>query len=335
LLADYAHHVKELGLKLVDPNDFPLKREVFRQGFRYRRIDGKSLSEKDKARIIRLVIPPAWTDVRCCSKANGHIQAVGQDALGRRQYIYHEKCDAVRDSIKAQRLLAFGKALPRIRKRIRKDMRGKAGSRLPLAALAVKLIDLNAFRAGHEKYAKDGGRGIASLKRSDLKIEGNAAHFRFDGKSKKKHEITIKDASVVKRLSGLKRPGRLFQYRDKRRWHKLNAGQVNQYLREVSGTKISAKDFRTFHGSAIALAFLAGTEVHSDTARKRAVAAAMRHVSLFLRNTPAVTRSSYVHPLVVESFNAGALDRSLLRSPFRKGLSGPETGLMRLLEAAP
>ena len=332
--ADYAYYVKELGLKLVDPKDFTLKREAFKHGFRYRRTDGKALSERDKERILGLVIPPAWTDVRCCGKPNGHIQAVGQDALGRRQYIYHPKCETVRDSIKAHRLLVFGKALARIRKRIRRDMRDKEGSKRAVAALAVRLIDLNAFRAGHEKYARDGGRGIASLRRSDLKFNGNCADFKFDGKSKKKHEITISDRSVVKRLRGLTCRGRLFQYKDKRGCHKLRAGQLNEYLRDVSGAKISAKDFRTFHGSALALAYLAGVEAHSESARKRAVAAAMRQVSAFLRNTPAVARSSYVHPLVVESFEAGILDRSLLRAPYRKGLNDSETGLMRLLEDA-
>ncbi|UGY09799.1 DNA topoisomerase IB [Phyllobacterium pellucidum] len=328
----YEDYAEELGLKLVDPADFTLIRTPFKKGFRYKRIDGKPLAPKDEARIVALVIPPAWTDVRCCGSAKGHIQAVGQDVLGRRQYIYHPKWENVRNSMKTNRLLAFGKALPRIRKRVMRDMRSKPTSGKPLAALAIKLIDQKAFRAGHEKYAKDGGRGIASLKSTDLKIDGNTAGFVFAGKSKKTNEITIKDPSAVKRLRLLKRRGRLFQYKDENRWRKLHAGKLNEYLREISGSKVSAKDFRTFHGSARALAFLAGIEAQSESARKRAVAAAMRHVSEFLRNTPAVTRSSYVHPLIIESFNAGELGGALLRSPHRKGLSGPETGLMRLLE---
>ena len=212
---DYADYAKELGLELVDPETFTLKREPYRGKFRYIRTNGRPISHKHIERLVALVIPPAWTEVLCCDSENGHIQAVGKDDLGRRQYIYHPKWELVRNSIKAHRLLAFGKALPRIRKRILRDMQRPPTSSRPLAALAVKLIDQKAFRAGHEKYAKDGGRGIASLRTSDLRINGNVANFVFAGKSKKKHEITIKDQSAVKRLKTLKRRGRLFQYKSR------------------------------------------------------------------------------------------------------------------------
>ncbi|ATU90464.1 DNA topoisomerase IB [Phyllobacterium zundukense] len=331
---DYVDYAEEFGLELVDPDTFTLKREPSKNGFSYSRTNGRPVSKKHVERMVALVIPPAWTDVFCCDSESGHIQAVGKDDLGRRQYIYHPKWESVRNSMKTHRLLAFGKALPHIRKRILRDMQRPPTSSRPLAALAVRLIDQKAFRAGHEKYAKDGGRGIASLKSSDLKIDGNVANFVFAGKSKKKNEITIKDRCAVKRLSTLKRRGRLFQYKDERRWRSLHAGELNEYLREISGSKVSAKDFRTFHGSARALEFLAQIDARTDAARKRAIAAAMRNVSEFLRNTPAVTRSSYVHPLVTDCFNAGDLDNSLLRAPYRKGLSGAETGLMRLLERA-
>jgi DNA topoisomerase I len=331
---DYAYYAGILGLKLVDPETFTLKREPLGDTFHYVRTNGRPVSKKHIERITALVIPPAWTEVCCCDECDGHIQAVGLDTLGRRQYIYHPKWEDVRNSIKTHRLLAFGKALPRIRKRILRDMQRPPTSSRPLVALAVKLIDQKAFRAGHEKYAKDGGRGIASLKNSDLKINGNIANFVFAGKSKKKNEIAISDRAAVRRLKALKRRGRLFQYKDKQCWRSLHAGELNQYLQEISGSKVSAKDFRTFHGSARALEFLARNDANTDSARKRALAAAMRNVSEFLRNTPAVTRSSYVHPLVTECFNAGQLNSSLLRAPHRKGLTGPETGLMRLLEQA-
>ncbi|TDQ25319.1 DNA topoisomerase IB [Phyllobacterium brassicacearum] len=331
---DYADYAKELGLELVDPETFSLKREPYKGRFRYIRTNGRPISHKHIERLVSLVIPPAWTEVFCCDSENGHIQAVGKDDLGRRQYIYHPSWESVRNSIKAHRLLAFGKALPGIRKRILHDMRRAPTSSRPLAALAIKLIDQKAFRAGHEKYAKDGGRGIASLRTGDLRINGNVANFVFAGKSKKKQEITIKDQVAVKRLKALKRRGRLFQYKFERRWRTLRASELNNYLREISGSKVSAKDFRTFHGSARALEFLAQVDATTDAAKKRAIAAAMRNVSEFLRNTPAVTRSSYVHPLITDCFNAGELDTSLLRAPLRKGLSGAETGLMRLLERA-
>ncbi|TXR49307.1 DNA topoisomerase IB [Phyllobacterium endophyticum] len=332
---DYAYYAELLGIKLVDPETFTLKREPLKDGFQYIRTNGRPVSKKHVERLTALVIPPAWTEVFCCDECDGHIQAVGIDALGRRQYIYHPRWEGVRNSIKTRRLLTFGKALPHIRKRILRDMKRPPTSSRPLAALAVKLIDQKAFRPGHEKYAKDGGRGVASLKNSDLKINGNVANFVFPGKSKRKNEITIKDRAAVRRLKTLKRRGRLFQYKDNERWRSLHAGDLNNYLREIAGAKVSAKDFRTFHGSARALEILAQVDAKTESARKRALAAAMREVSEFLRNTPAVARSSYVHPVVTECFNAGELDRSLLRAPHRKGLSGPETGLMRLLERLP
>ncbi|MGH7004524.1 MAG: DNA topoisomerase IB [Alphaproteobacteria bacterium] len=331
---DHGYYAEKLGLTLVDPESFTLKRQPGKSGFTYKRGNGRPLGRKHVERLDALVIPPAWTQVFCCDDSTGHIQAVGNDDLGRRQYIYHAEWQSVRDSIKAERLLAFGRALPRIRKRIARDMRRPPTSSRPLAALAVKLIDKKAFRAGHEKYAEDGGRGIATLKSSDIRINGHVADFVFAGKSQKKNRVCVKDRSTVARLKALTRRGRLFQYKDEQRWRSLHAGDLNTYLREISGSRVSAKDFRTFHGSARALALLAQADAVTDPARKRAVAAAMREVSRFLRNTPAVTRSSYVHPLVTTSFIAGELDASLLRQPHRKGLTGPETGLMRLLEKA-
>jgi DNA topoisomerase-1 len=328
---EYRKTATALGLKIADPDTFGISRHISPKGTTYVKRNGQAVSASLKERLDALVIPPAWTSVRCCNEQSGHIQAVGEDALGRRQYIYHAKWSDVREQIKTKRLLAFGKALPRIRKRTSRAMTQK-NAKTSITALAVKLIDKKAFRAGHEKYARDGGRGIASLKKSDLKIEGNVAHFVFAGKSRKRNEVTVHDRGIIKGLQAFSRRGRLFQYQTAQGWHALRATELNDYLREISGSKVSAKDFRTFHGSARALAFLAQTEATTEAAKKRAVAKAMRDVSAFLRNTPAVTRSSYVHPFVTEAFNRDELGPSLMRPPFRKGLNGAETALMRLLE---
>ncbi|QND54401.1 DNA topoisomerase IB (plasmid) [Phyllobacterium sp. 628] len=328
---EYREAATALGLKIVDPDTFEISRHTSSKGITYIRNSGRAVSVVLRKRFDALVIPPAWTSVRCCEEEDGHIQAVGQDDLGRRQYIYHSKWVDVRDRIKTQRLLAFGKALPLIRKRTSRAIQQK-NSKASIVALAVKLVDKSVFRAGHEKYAKDGGRGIATLKKSDLKIEGNVARFVFAGKSKKKNFVVVEDKGLVRGLQTFSRRGRLFQYQTAQGWRALQATELNEYLREISGSKVSAKDFRTFHGSARALAFLAGVDAKTDTAKKRAIAAAMRDVSTFLRNTPAVTRSSYVHPLVTEAFIRNELSFSLLRGPFRKGLNMAETALMRLLE---
>lgn len=328
---EYRDAARALGLKIVDPDTFGICRQSSSKETRYVQSDGRAVSAKLKKRFDALVIPPAWTTVQCCDDENGHIQAVGQDELGRRQYIYHHKWSHVRDAIKTLRLLAFGKALPHIRKRTSRAIAHKDPKK-SITALAIKLIDRKAFRAGHEKYAKDGGRGIATLRKGDLKIEDNVAHFVFAGKSRKKNEIVVRDKGLVKSLQTFSQRGRLFQYKTARGWHALRATELNNYLREISGSKVSAKDFRTFHGSARALAFLAGIDAGTDAEKKRAIASAMRDVSTFLRNTPAVTRSSYVHPLVTAAFNRDELTMSLLRAPLRKGLSAAETGLMRLLE---
>ncbi|MBZ3695529.1 DNA topoisomerase IB [Phyllobacterium sp. R2-JL] len=200
--SEYKDHAAAIGLKPVDPESFTIERKIKKDAASY--MNGKKpVSKSIRDRLESLVIPPAWTNVFCCSDDNGHIQVVGRDALGRQQYIYHPEWVAVRDKIKTDRLLTFGNALPRIRKRVSREIARGGQTNKSIAALAVRLIDVKVFRAGHEKYAKDGGRGIATLKKSDLKIEGNVASFIFAGKSKKKNEVTIKDKRLVTRLKAL------------------------------------------------------------------------------------------------------------------------------------
>lgn len=333
-------HAQRFGLSVVDPNQFDVERRPHGKGFRICFSKGDVIHDQAlKERIKALVIPPAWTNVRICIDETGHIQAVGRDEKNRLQYRYHDAWVNVRNAVKTERLIRFGNALPALRARVAKDLRRKRRDRLMTAALATRLIDLAAMRPGHEKYAADGGRGVASLRKTNLRIVGKTAILKFIGKSKKLNRVELTDKSVVKGLKLVRRAKgqRLFKFLNERRkgQRKLTATLLNEYLHEASGASISTKDFRTFHGSAEALRFLiedVGPLPDSERKRRKAVAAAMRSVSERLRNTPAVARSSYVHPQIVEAYESGTLDADLLKGRKREGLTRPETGLMRFLE---
>ncbi len=223
--------------------------------------------------------------------------------------------------------------------RIESDLRRRKADRRMTAAVATRLVDVAAMRPGHEKYAADGGRGVASLRRQNLRIVDNVAVLKFVGKSNKEHRIEIAERPLVASLKKMRqgRGQRLFRFPGKTKKHReLTANILNDYMSEASGAHISAKDFRTFHGSAEALRYLIEEAGEADTPnkKKRAVAAAMRAVAARLRNTPAVARSSYVHPAIIKAYEAGALPEDLLHGRRRDRLTAPETGLMRFLEQA-
>lgn len=338
--ARLAHHAEFYGLSIVDPACFEIERHRHGKGHRICFTSGETIRDKAlRARVKQLVLPPAWSDVRICVSENGHIQAIGRDEKGRLQYRYHDRWADVRNAVKTERLLRFGHALPTLRAQVARDMRRRTTDQRMTAATATRLIDVAIMRPGHEKYAADGGRGVASLRKQNLRIVKNrVARLKFVGKSNKEHEITIEDKRLVNALKTVRKGKgqRLFRFPGKKRkTRELNANILNTYIREASGARISAKDFRTFHGSAEALRFLIeeiGTSADTEAKRKRALAAAMRQVSERLRNTPAVARSSYVHPPILKAFEAGALSPDLLKGRCREGLSREETGLMRFLE---
>ncbi|NDV86070.1 DNA topoisomerase IB [Aurantimonas aggregata] len=333
-----AQHAERFGLTMVDPELFAIERRPSGKGYKICLCNGEKIADKRlKARLRALVIPPAWTDVRICVEENGHIQAIGRDEKGRLQYRYHDDWVNVRNAVKTERLLRFGRALPRLRRRTAKDLKRRTVDRLSTSALATRLIDVAAMRPGHEKYAEDGGRGVASLRKQNLRIVKNVAVLKFVGKSHKENRIEIADKALVRSLQRVRegKGQRLFRFPDgKKKQRELTANLLNDYLREAAEARISAKDFRTFHGSAEALRYLIEETDGADTEakRKRAVAKAMRSVSKVLRNTPAVARSSYVHPEIVEAFEAERLPIDLLKGRQREGLTRVETGLMRFLE---
>lgn len=334
-----ARHAERFGLCLVEPASFAVERRPNGKGFRICFATGEKITDNAlKQRVKALAIPPAWTDVRICIESNGHIQAIGRDEKGRLQYRYHDAWVKVRDAVKTERLLRFGRALPKLRRMVDKDLRRGKVDRRTTSAVATRLIDVTAMRPGHEKYAADGGRGVASLRKTNLRIAKKVAVLKFVGKSNKTHRIEIGDAPLVRSLKRVRKGKgqRLFRFPGRKKKHReLTANLLNDYLHEASGASISAKDFRTFHGSAEALRFLVeevGSAADTPAKRKRAVAAAMKSVSELLRNTPAVARASYVHPDIVSAFQEQRLTQDILKGRKRDGLSRAETGLVRFLE---
>ncbi|WP_246086910.1 DNA topoisomerase IB [Nocardioides humi] len=257
------------------------------------------------------MIPPAWTEVWICPRPNGHLQAVGIDAAGRRQYLYHPDWVARRAEEKHARVVRLGRRLPRIREAVLADLDADDLGARATCALAVRLIDLGCFRVGNDVYAEEyGSFGLTTLERQHVRRSGEVLVFAFTGKSGIEHHVEIDDELAVRALDRRRR-----RRRADPRLLDVSGTDVNDYLRDVSGLDATAKDFRTWHGTVLAAAALAeapGPEA-TKTARKRAVAAAMREVAEFLGNTPALARSAYVDPRVVDAYEEGRTIRAAAR----------------------
>ncbi len=258
------------------------------------------------------MIPPAWRDVWICPFPNGHLQAVGTDDAGRRQYIYHPDWVSRRSDEKHARVIGLGRRLPRIREEVLADLGEDDLGQKATCALAVRLIDLGCFRIGNDMYAEEyGSFGLTTLERQHVRRSGDAMVFEFMGKSGVEHHVEIDDVVAVEALDRRRR-----RRRSDRRLLDVTGTDVNEYLRGVSGLDVTAKDFRTWHGTVLAAAALAEAPPASEsskTARKRAVAAAMREVSEFLGNTPALARSAYVDPRVVDAYEEDRTIRAAVR----------------------
>jgi DNA topoisomerase I len=286
------------------------------QGFRYLDTEGGTLRDTEAVERIRaLVIPPAWRDVWISTDPRGHIQATGVDAAGRKQYIYHPAWRTSRDEAKFDHALEVAGRLPELRSRLCADLSGRGLRRSRVLAAIVRLLDIGAFRVGSAEYAdreEDPSYGLSTLRPEHVRTRGGCVMLEFTGKAGVEHAKPVDDGEVCQVLKDLKRrragERRLFAYWDPaaRRWHEVGADEVNDYLREISGEQMTAKDFRTWHGTVKAAHELAQAGPQpTRTARKKVVAQAMREVSELLGNTPAVARSSYVDPRVVERFEQG------------------------------
>ena len=286
------------------------------KGFSYLGADGKPLKDDEAvARIRDLVIPPAWTDVWISTDPRGHIQATGVDDAGRKQYVYHPQWRTARDEKKFDHALEVAERLPEIRSRLCSDLSGRGLTRDRVLAAITRLLDMGMFRVGSDQYAQrdeDPSFGLSTLRPEHVRTGRGCVVLEFVGKSGKEHANPVRDGEVCQVLRDLRRrrkgEERLFAYWDgkERRWREIRADDINAYLREISGHEMTAKVFRTWHGTVKAAAELAEAGPQkSATARKKAVSHAMKEVAELLGNTPAVARSSYVDPRVVEAYEKG------------------------------
>ena len=279
------------------------------RGFRYLDESGSALETIDIDRCRKLVIPPAWTDVWICPIENGHLQAVGTDDAGRRQYLYHPDWRTRRDAEKFVHMEQFARSLIRHRLTARRDLGGELDL-TTVSAAAFSLLDLGMFRIGSDRYTEENeSYGLTTLEKEHVTRNGRGLTFSYTAKSGQEVEVTVRDDRVGALLDRLlrRRSGgdRLLAYKEGRRWRNLDADDVNAYVKDVLGDDFSAKDFRTWRGTVIAAHALAKSDASSKTARKRSVAAAMREVGDHLGNTATVARGSYVDPRVVDLFNDG------------------------------
>jgi DNA topoisomerase IB len=301
-------------LRRADPSLPGFTRRRAGRGFVYLDEAGERIADTETlARIKALVIPPAWEEVWICPWPAGHLQAVGLDARGRRQYRYHDRWRVRRDAEKFDHMVEFARALPELRRRCAELLAGDDVSRERVLACAVRLLDLGFFRIGGEEYVEQNGSyGLATLCREHVILEpGSAVSFDYPAKAGQQRVQTIVDEDVFAVIKALKRRRtggpELFAYRDGREWVDVRSSDINDFVKELSGDEFTAKDFRTWAGTvlaAVALGVAAG-QAHSRTARRRAISRAFQEVAHYLGNTPAVCRKSYVDPRVVDRYRAG------------------------------
>ncbi len=325
------------GLVWVSDDRPGIRRERVGDAFVYRGVDGKRLRNADELRRIRsLAVPPAYEDVWICPRPDGHLQATGRDARGRKQYRYHANWRIAKDADKFERMLEFGTALPRIRARIKQDLAAPIGAqpgRETVLATIVRLLDTTYVRIGNEEYARTNRSfGLTTLRNRHAAVAGSKLKLRFRGKSGKEHEVDLDDprvARVVRRCQAM--PGQeLFQYADEgAALRVVDSHDVNDYIRTVSGADFTAKDFRTWHGTVHALDLWA-EQCAADESGRRTANQLLAEVAKRLGNTVAVCKKSYVHPRVLESLAAAADPQALARlSPARR--TGLDTAERRLL----
>ena len=344
IIDDPVEAAKAAGLRYVTDNKPGIRREKRVDGFVYIGVDGEPVTdEKTLARINALGIPPAYEDVWICPIRNGHLQATGRDAKGRKQYRYHERWREARDENKYGRMLAFAEALPRIRERVEADLARPGLPREKVLATVVRLLETTMIRVGNEEYARNNEHyGLTTLHNEHVDVSGSKIRFHFTGKSGKEHSVDLKDprlARIVKRCQDL--PGHeLFEYIDESGERRnIGSADVNAYLQEITGEHFTAKDFRTWAGTvlcALTLRECAGFE--SDAQAKKNVVQAIKSVAERLGNTPAICRKCYVHPAVLDLYLTGSMADALAQhiaekddSPF--ALDADAAAVMAVLRA--
>src|SRR5512140_2229066 len=316
-VTDAIEVAEEAGLRYVSHDQPGYTRKAKGDDFEYFDTEGKPIRDEQRLlRIKRLAIPPAYTDVWICPSANGHIQALGRDARGRKQYRYHERWRAARDENKYDRMVLFGEALPKIRKRVEADLALPGLQQNKVLATVVQLLQRTFIRVGNEEYARDNKSfGLTTMKGRHVDVTGSKLRFRFQGKSGIKHDVDIQDrriAKIVAKVQDL--PGQnLFQYLDDDgEARDITSQDVNDYLREITGEDFTAKDIRTWAGTVLAaIALNAVGAFETKKQAKANVKNAIGAVAKVLGNTPAVCRKCYIHPAVLETYLEGNLIEGL------------------------
>ncbi|PLS79808.1 MAG: DNA topoisomerase I [Chloroflexi bacterium] len=345
LITDPVESAKAAGLRYVNDSKPGIRRERDGDTFRFFDAKGKEITDpKVLERIKSLGIPPAYTDVWISPWANGHIQATGRDAKGRKQYRYHPRWREVRDETKYGRMMAFGQALPLIREQTEKHLSLPGMPREKVLATVVRLLETTLIRVGNDEYAKTNkSYGLTTMRDKHVDISGSTVRFEFRGKSGKNHTISIKDrrlANIVKRSRDL--PGyELFQYLDEDGQRRdVTSDDVNAYLREITGQEFTAKDFRTWAGTVLAaLALQAAEPYEKESQAKKNIVAAIQSVSERLGNTPSICRKCYVHPAILDAYLEGTIidaleqriEQEIADAPH--GLKPEERAVMNLLQA--
>ena len=324
------------GLRYVDDSRPGYTREWKNGAFVFFNTQGNPLSDDaDIKRINALAIPPAYTNVWICPDSRGHLQATGRDARGRKQYRYHPHWRETRDATKYERMLAFSAVLPKLRARVTRDLELEGMPRDKVLATVVRLLDTTLIRVGSEEYARENkSYGLTTLRKKHLSVKSGTLRFQFRGKSGIEHDVSVNDARIariIKRCMDL--PGHdLFQYLDASgERHTVSSSDINDYLHDITGADFTAKDYRTWAGSVFALAALRKLAWETVTEARKHVVGTIKEVSKILRNTPAVCRKCYIHPAVIEAFEAGELADELPPSR-RSGLKTDEATLAIFLE---
>jgi DNA topoisomerase IB len=300
-----------MRLRRVDCSEPGILRRRRGRGFEYLLPDGSRLDDEETlTRVRELAIPPAWTEVWICTHPRGHLQATGIDAAGRKQYLYHPEWRTRRDQQKFDQMLEFAEALPKLRVVVRRDLTADGVSRDRVLAAAVRLLDRGLFRIGSEDYAdQNESYGLATLLKDHVTLNGTCMRFSFPAKSGQQRVQTLEEPALVPVMRALKRRRgggtELLAYQETRRWVDVTSADINSYLKAATGDDFTAKDFRTWNGTVIAAAALAGEVPATRAARKRRVNDAVKGVALFLGNTPAVARASYIDPRVLDRFQSG------------------------------
>jgi len=313
LITNPVESAKAAGLRYVTDDTLGIQRKRAGSGFRYIGVDGKPVRDPDTLRRIKsLAVPPAWTEVWICSIPDGHIQATGRDAKGRKQYRYHPHWRKERDETKYSRMIAFGEAPPLIRKRVEHDITLPGLPREKVLATVVRLLEATLIRIGNEEYTRTNGSfGLTTLRNRHVDVSGSTLRFHFRGKSGKHHTVEISDrrlAKIVKRCQDI--PGyELFQYiDDSGNRQTIDSADVNEYLREIAGQDFTAKDFRTWAGTVLAMVTLREFGAFdSDTQAKKNIVRAIEIVAERLGNTSAICRKCYVHPALINHYLDGMM----------------------------